>query len=111
MLLAVALHGDLELFRKRVDDGEPDPVQAARDLVAAAPELAARVEQCHHHFQRRLAPVLHDVDRDAPSVVRHRSRVVLVQGDLDPVAEAGQGFVYGVVDDLVDQMMETPVIG
>ena len=46
------------------------------------------------------APVVHD-----------RHRAVLVQGDQDGVAVAGHGLVDRVVDDLVDQVVQTAKVG
>src|SRR6202011_1923185 len=65
----------------------------------------------HHDLEGRLALLLHDVNRDPAAVVGDRRRAVLVERDLDPSAEAGQGLIGGVVDDLVDEVVETPVIG
>src|SRR5207249_520890 len=111
VLLAVAHDPDLELLGKGVHDRQPDPVQPAGNLVAAAAELASGVEQRQHYLQGRLAAVFHDVHRNSASVVGHRGRAVRVQGDLDPVAVPGEGLVDGVVDELVDQVVETPVVG
>ena len=46
------------------------------------------------------------VGRDAAAVVDDRDRVVEVDGDVDLVAIAGQSLVDGVVDDLVDQVVQ-----
>ena len=57
------------------------------------------------HLGRRSA-VRHLVDRDAAPVIDDRDRVVDVDRDVDLVAESRQRLVYGVVDDLVDQVMQ-----
>src|SRR4029077_3788783 len=111
VLLPVAHYGDLQPLGERVDHREPDAVQAARDLVATPTELSTGVELGHDNLERRLALVLHDVDRDAAAVVGDRRRAVLVERYLDACAEARQGLVNGVVDELVDEVVETPVIG
>ena len=47
------------------------------------------------------------IDRDAATVVPDGYRAVVVQDDLDSVTVPGERLVNGVVDDLVDEMMET----
>ena len=54
---------------QRVDDADADAVQAARDLVAAAAELAARVEDRVDDLEGILAGRML-ADRDAAAVVR-----------------------------------------
>ena len=69
--LPVALDGRLEALRERVHDRHADAVEAARDLVALAAELAAGVELRQDDRQRRQAvgAVRSDVDRDAAAAV------------------------------------------
>ena len=52
-----------------------------------------------------------DVDRDAAAVVDDPDPAVGQQGHLDPVAVAGQRLVDGVVDDLVDQVVQAALAG
>ena len=47
------------------------------------------------------------IDGNAAAVIDDGDRVVDVQRDVDLVAEPGQCFVYGVVDDLVDKVVQT----
>ena len=81
-------------------------MEAARDLVAVAAELAAGVELREHDGQRGEPLLLDDVDRDAPSRVDHRDRVVGVDRDVDQVVASCERLVDGVVDDLVDEVVE-----
>src|SRR5262249_42721928 len=103
---------DLQLqpVAERVDRGHADAVQAARDLVALAAELAAGVEHRHHDLGRRPALAGHDVDRDAAAVVLDRHRVVEVDHHLDPAAVAGQVLVDRVVDHLVDEVVQSAAV-
>ena len=109
--LAVALDLDLEVFRQGIDDGQPDAVQAAGDLVGALVELAAGVQLGEHDLGGRQLLGGVDVNGNAAAVVDHGDAVVDVDGDLDAVALAGERLVDGVVDDLIDEMMETPLGG
>src|SRR5262249_37170605 len=109
----VAVLADLrgQLGGQRVDHGHTDAVQATGHRVGIAVELAARVQRGHDDLDR--GPVLDRVlvDRDTTTVVPRRDPAVGQQGHLDPVAIAGEGFVYGIVDDLIDEVMQTALTG
>ncbi len=94
-----------------VDHRGAHPVEPAGDLVTTAPKLAPGVQLGQHHLQTDLLLGGVHVHRDAPPVVHDRHRAVLVQGDQDGVAVAGHGLVDRVVDDLVDQMVQTAKVG
>ena len=105
--LAVAVDLEHDARRQRVHDRHADAVQAARDLVAAAAELAARVQRGHHDLGRRLALVLRVlVDRDAAAVVGDAHAAVGQQRHVDARADAGHRLVDRVVDDLPDQVVQ-----
>ena len=104
--LAFPLDLDLERSRKRVDDGKPHAMEAARDLVRVVVELAARVEVRQDDLQR-LAPV-HGMgpDGDPAPVVFDGDRVVRVDDDGDRVAVPGLGLVDRVVHELGDHVVK-----
>ena len=98
---------------QRVDARDAYPVQATRDLVRVLVELAAGVQLGQDDFSG-AAPelvILVNVGRDAPAVIRHRDRVVRMDGDHDLVAVPGQRFIDRVVDDLEDHMVQARAIG
>ena len=108
--LAVALDLELQPLGQRVDDRHADAVQTARDLVARVIELAARVQHGHHDLGggSLLDRVL--ADGDAAAVVLDRDRAVEVDDDVDAIAEAGERLVDGVVDDLVDHVVQARAV-
>ena len=110
-VVAVAIDVELEPLREGVDDRDADAVQAAGHLVAAAAELAAGVQHGEHDLGGRLVVLLHDADGDAAAVVDHGDRVVGVDGDVDAGRVPGERFVDGVVDDLVDEVVEAARAG
>ena len=114
VLLVVDLAGapDLELqpVRQRVHRAHADAVQTARDLVALAAELAAGVQHRHHDFCRRTLLDRVVVDRNAATVILDGHRVVEVDGDVDASAMTGEMFVDRVVDDFVDEVMQTAAV-
>ncbi len=110
MLVAAAPDAQFEPLRQRVDHRNADAVQTARDLVGVLVELTAGVELGHDDLGRRHALFLVDVDRNAATVVAHGDRTVAVERHVDPVGEAGQRFVDGVVDHFVDHMVQARAV-
>ena len=107
--LAVAPDAQLEPVRERVDDRDADAVQPAGHLVGVAVELPARMQLGHDDLGRRDA-LLMDLHRDAPAVVGHRHRGVLVDADADAVGMAREGLVDAVVDDFVDHVVQARAV-
>jgi len=89
VLLAIPVDVSLEPLGKCVYDREANPVEAAGHLVAAAAELAARVQDGEHDLERAAA-VLLLVDRDPATVVLDGDAAVGVDGDEDLGAVAGE---------------------
>ncbi len=116
MLLAVAPNGEIEPFRKRVDDADADPVETTRHLigifVAGILELTAGVELGHDDLGRRNAFLGMDAGRDSAAIVLNRDRPIGIELDQDPVAMAGQRLVDRIVADLEHHVVEArPVVG
>ena len=87
-------------------------MQAAGDLVAAAvAELAARVQHGEDDLDRRPAFLGMDGDRNAAPVIGDGHRVVGVDDHVDAGAVTGERLVDGVVDDLVDQVVQATNAG
>ncbi len=104
---AVAVDLEVEPARERVHDGDAHTVQTPGDLVALAAELPTGVQDREHDFGGRLVGVVAvGLDRDAAPVVGDPAPAVGEEGHLDARAVAGECLVDGVVDDLVDEVME-----
>ena len=103
---AVALDLDDEALGERVHDGDAHAVQATGDLVGVVVELAARVEDRHDDLER--GDLLHGMlaHGDAAAVVHDGDGVVRVDGHGDLGAEPGERLVDGVVNDLVDEVVQ-----
>ena len=86
-------------------------MQAARDLVAPAAELAARMELGEDDLGGGQADALHHADRDAAPVVGDGHPRIRMDSDGDVVAAALKGLVDRVVDDLVDEVVEAAKAG
>ena len=108
--LAVAPDRELEPARKRVDHRDADAVQAAGDLVGVLVEFSAGMQLGHDDFGGRHAFALVDVGRNAAAVVAHRAGTVGIEGDRDFLGEAAERLVDGVVDDLVDHVVQARAV-
>ena len=103
---ALVVDLDLQPLGKRVHDGRAHAVQAAGNLIAAAAELAARVQDREHDRHRRKARLVLDAHRDAAPVIRDAHNVPRQDLHVDPVAEARERLVDRVVHDLIDEVMQ-----
>ena len=85
-------------------------MQAAGNLVSSSAELAAGVQDGQADLHRRAPDLGMDAHGEAAAVVLHGAGAVLVERDDDLIAEARQGLVHRIIDDLVDQMVQTALI-
>ncbi|GAA3054311.1 hypothetical protein GCM10020000_40500 [Streptomyces olivoverticillatus] len=108
---AVALDLDSDARRQGVDDRNADAVQTAGDGVAAAAELAARVQHGEHDLDGWLPLGGDDVHGDAAAVVDDAHAAVGQDRHVDGVRVSGQGLVDGVVDDLLHQVVQATLTG
>src|SRR6266516_103288 len=87
-------------------------MQAATDLIATTAKFAARVQNSHHHFKCGEArPLMMFLYWDAASVVFYGDRTVSMNRHLHCVAIASHHLVDTIIDNLVNQVMQTALIG
>ena len=86
-------------------------MQTTGDLVAAATELAAGVEDRHDHFEGRLVLLGVLVDRDTATVVGDGDHAVGADAGDDRVAVTAERLVDRVVDDLAHEVMQSAHVG
>ena len=98
---------DLQPLGKRVDDRCTDAVQTAGDLIAPAAEFAARVQNGIDDLKCGLAGLSLNIDGDAAAVIGDGDGIALVDGHNDVLAVSGQCFVDCVIDDLIDEVVQT----
>src|ERR671918_35827 len=98
----------LEPFGERVYHRGADAVQPARDLVTFAAELSTGVQRRHDDLGGWLVVLRHLAYRHTAPVVGDRDGVVGVDGDEYLRTVSGQRLVYGIVDDLPDEVVKTP---
>ena len=97
---------DLQPLAESVDNRGAHTVEAAGDLIPAATEFSAGVEDGEHHLQGGLARLGLDVHWDAPAVVGDGDGIARVDGHCNVGAVAGQGLVNGVVHNLIHQVVQ-----
>src|SRR4029079_12999597 len=109
---AVARDLDHGLGRKRVDDADPDAVEAARGAIRLALELPARVERGHDDLERRLAGIFGGRLARVPRAVADDGQAIAgLERDLDAGCEAGDRLVHAIVDDLGGEVVERAGVG
>ena len=101
------VHIHFQPLRQGVDYAGAHAVQAAGDLIALAAELTAGVQDGIHDLERGGTRLMVLCCRDAASVVAHFNHVVGLNFHLDVGTIARQRFVYGVIDNFIDQMVQS----
>ena len=112
--VAVAPDLDVEFLAERVDATHAHAVQAAGDFVGGGIEFAAGVELGEDHLHRRHHLAVahrHHVHGNAAAIVDHGDGVVDVDDDFDLLGVAGQRFIDGVIDHLIDQVVQAHLAG
>ncbi len=110
MFPAVEPDAQHELRRQRVDDRHPDAMQAAGNLIGVLVEFTARVQLRHDDLRGRHALLLVDAGRNPAPVVEDGARAVGVERHGHELGVARQGLVNGVVDHLVNHVVEARAI-
>src|SRR5262245_52104580 len=82
-------------------------MQTAGDFIRSLVEFTTGMQFRKHDLGGGNTFCGMNVDRDPATVVAYSDAVVDMDRNIDLIAMTGQRFVNGVVDDLVNQMMET----
>ena len=85
-------------------------MQAARDLVGVLVEFSAGMELGHDDLGGGYAFALVDVGRNAAAVVADGAGTVGIEANEDFLGVAGERLVDGVIDDLVDHVMQAGAV-
>ena len=110
VLLAVAPDAQLERGRERVDDRDADAVQPAGNLVDVLIELPAGMQLGHDDLGGGDPLLGMDSGRNAAAIVGDGAGTVRVERDRHLCRVADERLVDGVVDDLVDHVMEARTV-
>jgi hypothetical protein len=94
-----------------VDDRATDTVKSTGHGVTAAAELSPGVENSEDNLNRRLTLCGVNIDGNSSTIVNDTNSAVLQNGYLDVVAIPCEGFINGVIDDLIDQVVQSAGTG
>ena len=83
-------------------------MQAAGYLVSSTAKLTAGVQDGKDNLHRRNSGFFLNADRNAASIIQYCDGIVLMDGDVNPVTVASQGFIYCIIYNLINQVMQAP---
>jgi hypothetical protein len=86
-------------------------MQSARDGVTTIAEFSAGVKNCENDFESWALLDRVEIDWDSTAVVDNADRSIFKEGDIDGVAVSGEGLINRVIDDFVNQVVESPLAG
>ena len=105
---AFTLNGNFQTGRQRVGNRHTHAVQTAGKGIGAVAaffvEFAARVQLGKHQFHHRHLLQRVQAHGDTAAIVGHAHGAVGVDGNVDMVGKAAQGFVGGVVNHFLDDV-------
>ena len=93
--------------RKRVYDGCTNSVKTAGDLISAAAEFTARVENGINHLGSRNTLLRVNTCGDTSTVILYGNAVIVVYSNGYFIAVSCKSLVYGVIHDFVYKVMES----
>ena len=82
-------------------------MQAARYFIALGIEFAAGVQLGHYHLSGRNTLFFVQIDGNTAAIIDYGDGIVVVNGDVDFVAIAGQGFIHGIVHNFINQVVQS----
>ncbi len=94
-------------FGQRVYDGRTHAVQAARNLIAAAAEFTARVQNRQYNCHRRQTLFLVHIHGNTASVVAHGYHVIGQNFYFNMRTVARQRLVHRVIDNFINQVVQS----
>ena len=85
-------------------------MESARYFVAAAAKFSAGVQHSVHHFKRIFSSGVF-TNWNTATIVGDRDGIIFVDAHKNARCMSGHRFVNGVVNDFVDKVMQTALIG
>src|SRR5262245_21434909 len=96
-----------DMFRKGIDDRNPNSVQSARNLVGSAVKFPSGMEFGEHDLSSGHSLSFHYICRNAPAIVFDCDAIIYVDSNTDACAKPSQCFVYRVINNLENKVMES----
>ncbi|CAI8198419.1 MAG: Uncharacterised protein [Alphaproteobacteria bacterium] len=107
---AIAANGQLQPIGQCIDDGNANPVQAARDFITIGIKLTAGVQLRHNHLRGGNAFFRVHFGRNATAIIRHRHRAIGIEAHRNLIAMTGQSLINGIIDHLIDHMVQAGAV-
>ncbi len=104
--LALPVNGCPEVAGKCIHHGDTYPVQPPGYLIGVLVELTPGTDLGHDDLQGGNAFLFVQVHGYPAAIVLYGYRIILVDGNGNGITVAAHGFVDGVVDDLVHQVVQ-----
>ena len=70
-------------------------------------ELSSRMKNGKYHLHRRNSGLMIDSYGNTPAVIYNSDGIILVDGHINIFTIACQSFIYGIVHNLIYQMMKS----
>ncbi len=86
-------------------------MESSTDFVGLPSKLSPGVQRSHHCLQGRNLGGGVYIYGNAPAVVGHSNTAIIVDDDRDPVTVAGHRLINAVIYDLMNQVVQSALIG
>ena len=110
VVLTIAPNVQTQPNGQGVDNRHANTVQTTRNFIAIAVELTPRVQLGHDHFSSGHPFFRVHIHRNTATIVADTDRTIRVQAYVNPVAMPRQGFVNGIVHDLINHVVQTTAV-
>ncbi len=107
VVFSVTIDVCFEPLTECIYDADADAVESAGHFIAVAVEFSACMEGREDDLERAFFRIFVLLYRNSSSVVLYSAASIGMDVDGDAVAVSGHGLVDGVVDDLVNEVVET----
>ena len=109
--MTVLANLNLQPCRESINNRRTNAVQTAGNLIAAATELAASMQNGIYNSDCGKTSLLLYTDRDTASIILYVDDITRQDLYIDAVAVAGKRFVDRIIHDLVDEVVQAAWTG
>ena len=96
-----------QIIRQSIDDRSANSVKTSGHLISPSAELAAGVKDRKHNLNSRLACLFIDPDGNSTAIVYNRDGIIRMNIDSDMRAGTCECLIDRIVDNLINQMVQT----
>ena len=111
MNFPIPMHLHHKPFGQRIYNRRTNAVQTAGNLISAAAEFTACMQNRKYHLQRAHAFLVIDINGNAAPVIHNGNGIIGVDFYGNLVTEPCKRFIHGVIYNFINQMMQTLCAG